>query len=138
MTQNAEKIKLREHLKSLGVKNGYWTGSDGEEYKVCHQGSFYVHTITVTRIPDAYNVDIPWNYEGSTFDCLKKEGKDIAGSSRQVCYERLKDRKGRNSYSINYRTPEEFDILFNQFLLGYKEYQALVKKTAIEDDFKKE
>lgn len=135
MAQDAEKLKLREHLKSLGVKNGYWTGSDGEEYKVCHQGSFYVHTITVTRIPEVYDVYAPWDFKGSCFDWLKKEGKDVAGSSRQVCYERLKDHEGRNSYSINYRTPEEFDILFNQFLLGYKEYQALSKKMVIEDEF---
>ena len=135
MAQDAEKLKLREHLKSLGVKNGYWTGSDGERYKVCHQGMFYIHTITVTRIPDAYDACPSWDYTGSDFDWLKKEGKAVDGSSRQVCYERLKDSEGRNTYSVDYRTPEEFDILFNQFLLGYKEYQALVKKTAIEDDF---
>lgn len=135
MAQDEEKLKLREHLKSLGVKNGYWTGSDGERYKVCHQGMFYIHTITVTRIPDVFDAETPWDYKGSDFDWLKEHGQDVGGSSRQVCYERLKDGEGRNSYSVDYKTPEEFDILFNQFLLGYKEYQALVKKTAIEDDF---
>ncbi len=135
MAQDTEKLKLREHLKSLGVKNGYWTGSDGEQYKVCHQGMFYIHTITVTRIPEVYNVCSPWDYKGSDFDWLKEHGQDVGDSSRQVCYERMKDCEGRNTYSVDYKTPEEFDILFNQFLLGYKEYQALLKKTAIEDDF---
>lgn len=135
MAQDEEKLKLREHLKSLGVKNGYWTGSDGERYKVCHQGMFYFHTITITRIPDVFEADPPWDYKGSDFDWLIENGKDAGGSSRQVCYERMKDCEGRNTYSVDYKTPEEFDILFNQFLLGYKEYQALVKKTAIEDDF---
>ena len=135
MAQDAEKLKLREHLKSLGVKNGYWTGSDGERYKVCHQGMFYIHTITVTRIPYVFDACPSWDYKGSDFDWLKEHGGDVGGSSRQVCYKRLKDGEGRNIYSVDYKTPEEFDILFNQFLLGYKEYQALVKKTAIEDDF---
>lgn len=135
MEKDEDKIKLREHIKSLGVKNGYWTGSDGERYKVCHQGNFYIHTITITRMPEVFEVCPPWDYKGSDFDWLKEKGGDIAGSSRVVGYEREKDSEGRNAYSMSYRTPEEFDILFNQFLQGYKEYQALLKKTAIEDEF---
>jgi hypothetical protein len=66
---------------------------------------------------------------------MKKEGLDIRGSKREVCYDRIKDDEGRNLYWIEYSTPEEFDVLFDQFLLGYKEYRVLVQNEAINKDF---
>lgn len=132
---NKVKEELKNHLKELNIKNGKWEAPDGDIYYVCHQGKFYIHTIQITRIPDVYTADIPWNYNGTNWDWMKKEGLDIRGSQREVCYDRIKDDEGRNLYGIEYSNVEEFDILFDQFLLGYKEYRVLVEHEAINKDF---
>jgi len=129
------KEELKNHLKELKINNGKWEAPDGEIYYVCHQGKFYVHTIQITRIPDVYNIYTPWNFKGTTWEWMKKEGLDIRGSKREVCYDRIKDDEGRNLYWIEYSTIEEFDVLFDQFLLGYKEYRVLVQNEAINKDF---
>lgn len=130
------KAELKAHLKELNIKNGKWEAPDGDIYYVCHQGKFYVHTIQITRIPDVYDPeDREWSFQGTNWEWMKKEGLDIRGSQREVCYDRIKDDEGRNLYSIDYSTIEEFDILFDQFLLGYKEYRALVVNEAINKDF---
>ena len=129
------KEELKNHLKELNVKNGKWEAPDGDIYYVCHQGKFYIHTIQITRIPNVYDADMPWDFQGTPWDWMKKEGLDIRGSQREVCYDRIKDDEGRNLYWVEYSTIEEFDILFDQFLLGYKEYRVLVEKEAINKDF---
>lgn len=129
------KEELKNHLKERNVKNGKWEAPDGDIYYVCHQGKFYIHTIQITRIPDVYDADKPWDFQGTEWDWMKKEGLDISASKREVCYDRIKDDEGRNLFWVEYSTIEEFDILFDQFLLGYKEYRALVQKEAINKDF---
>jgi hypothetical protein len=129
------KEELKNHLKELKINNGKWEAPDGDIYYVCHQGKFYVHTIQITRVPDVYDAEVPWDYRGNTWEWMKKEGLDIRGSQREVCYDRIKDDEGRNLYGIEYSTIEEFDILFDQFLLGYKEYRVLVEHEAINKDF---
>ena len=129
------KEELKNHLKELNVKNGKWEAPDGDIYYVCHQGKFYIHTIQITRIPNVYNADRPWDFKGTDWEWMKKEGLDIRGSQREVCYDRIKDDEGRNLYWVDYSTIEEFDILFDQFLLGYKEYRVLLEKEAINKDF---
>lgn len=132
---NKVKEELKEHLKELKIHNGKWEAPDGDIYYVCHQGKFYVHTIQITRIPDVYNIFYPWDFKGTEWDWMKKEGLDIKGSKREVCYDRIKDSEGRNLYGIEYSSIEEFDVLFDQFLLGYKEYRVLVEHEAINKDF---
>jgi len=130
------KEELKNHLKELNIKNGKWEAPDGDIYYVCHQGKFYIHTIQITRIPDVYDPeDEPWDFKGTNWEWMKKEGLDIRGSKREVCYDRIKDDEGRNLYWVEYSNIEEFDVLFDQFLLGYKEYRALVQNEAINKDF---
>ena len=129
------KEELKNHLKELNINKGKWTAPDGDIYYVCHQGKFYVHTIQITRLPNVYTADRPWDFDGTDWEWMKKEGLDIRGSQREVCYDRLKDSEGRNLYGIEYSTIEEFDVLFDQFLLGYKEYRVLVEHEAINKDF---
>lgn len=132
---NKVKEELKNHLKELKINNGKWEAPDGDIYNVCHQGKFYVHTIQITRLPNVYTADIPWKYHNEKFEWMKKEGLDFRGSQREVCYDRIKDSEGRNLYGIEYSSVEEFDILFDQFLLGYKEYRVLVEHEAINKDF---
>lgn len=47
----------------------------------------------------------------------------------------LKMTKDEIFIGLNTQPPEEFDVLFDQFLLGYKEYRVLVQNEAINKDF---
>lgn len=106
--------ELRQCMKKHNVNDGKWVGSDGKVYKVYHCGNFFIHSITIKRIPNRIDPDI---------------------LERIVSYDSQKDRYGRNAYHVYIESAEEFEKLFNSFLLGYKEYQALSKKLAIEDEF---
>ena len=123
--------KLKNHIKELGIKNGYWKGSDNRRYHIFHQGVFFIHSITITREPpdqiDEIDDGDDEDIEGKT----KFKGK----FERLVNYAALKDRYGRYLNTEYFRTIEDFDILFGEFLAGYKEYQALIKKSAIDNDF---
>ena len=129
--------KLKNHIKELGIKNGYWKGSDDRRYHIFQNGVFFIHSITITREP-------PDQFD-ETYDC--DDGDDVEDEGvegktrfkgefeRIVDYEALKDSYGRYLNTEYFHTVEDFDILFGEFLAGYKEYQALEKKSAIDNDF---
>lgn len=125
--------KLKNHIKELGIKNGYWRGSDDRRYHIFQNGVFFIHSITITREPPDYFDEI--------YDCDDcddgVEGKTRFKDKfeRIVDYTALKDSCGRYLNTEYFDTIEDFDILFGEFLAGYKEYQALEKKSAIDNDF---
>ena len=123
--------KLKNHIKELGIKNGYWKGSDDRRYHIFQNNVFFIHSITITREPpDQIDEDID---DGDDGDEGKTRFKDKF--KRLVNYAALKDRYGRYLNTEYFDTIEDFDILFGEFLAGYKEYQALEKKSAIDNDF---
>lgn len=126
--------KLKNHIKELGIKNGYWNGSDGRRYHIFQQGVFFIHSITITRESPDQNDDIDDEDDGDNGVEVKTRFKDKF--ERIVDYTALKDNYGRYLNTEYFYTIEDFDILFGEFLAGYKEYQALEKKSAIDNDFK--
>lgn len=114
--------KFKNHIKELGIKNGYWKGSDGRRYHIFQQGVFFIHSITITRESPDQNDDEDDGDDGVE---VKTRFKDKF--ERIVDYTALKDNYGRYLNTEYFSTIEDFDILFGEFLAGYKEYQALEK-----------
>lgn len=132
--------ELKEHFKSLGISNGCWKGPDDIYYSICNGGAFYIHSICITRIKNIDNpkFKVPWNIHDKR-QYFIDNGIDPDAWSRYVDYTPQRYHSGRNGgylYTEYYGTDKnKFDELFNKFLEGYKEYQSLIKKEEIDEDF---
>lgn len=151
MAKATEEIKAR--WKELGITNGSWRGDDGKIYEVCRGGVFFIHSICVTRLKNnrinSYLTD--FQFSRSLWDLLQKEkeekiaqwyadkGIDPDLCVRHVEYTAQRYHSGPNGgyrYTENYGSSlEKFNELWEQFILGYKEYKILSRKTSIEEDF---
>lgn len=110
--------ELKERFKALGISNGEWRGPDGKRYTVCRGGEFFMHSVKITQYPNRTTKQ--W--------------------VRQVTFEatRWHSSYGGGGYTntVTYDTSlEKFNEIWEHFMLGYKEYEILKRKAALDADF---
>lgn len=133
--------EIKEKLTYLNIKNGYWTDSFGEKFKICHQHEFICHTICVNRrtqldiLKETLDIQSRQKYNWNISNYCIDNRIDPYKTIREVKYLPLYDNDGRYTFKEWFNTPEELEKLFNNFILGYKEYRVLKKKIDLEKDF---
>lgn len=109
--------ELKERFKELGIFNGTW--SDGHEsFEIGKGGNFNIHSLKITRFKES---DGKWR--------------------KMVQYKptRWHSKYGRGGGFANqfeYGTSLElFNEVWNQFMIGYKEYKQLKQENEIDKEF---
>ena len=151
MAKATEEIKAR--WKELGINNGSWKGDDGKTYDICKGGEFFLHSICITRVKNRMIKDIEPDFQfyNSLWNLSQKEKEEKLAQwyadkgidpERYVRYVEYTAQRyhcgchGGYRYTENYGSSlEKFNKLWEQFILGYKEYKILSRKTLIEEDF---
>ena len=107
--------EIKARFKELGITNGTW--SDGNErFDVCRGGYFNIHSLKITRMKEN--------------DGVWRKVVQYKPTRWHGCY-------GSGGYTnqFEYGTSlEKFNDVWEQFMLGYKEYKTLKKENEIDKE----
>ena len=108
--------ELKARFKELGIFNGTW--SDGHEsFEVGKGGYFNIHSIKITRFKED---DGKWR-KVVQYKPTRWHGKYGGGGYT-------------NLFEYD-QSLEKFNDVWEQFMLGYKEYQQLKQENSVNRDF---